>query len=868
MKTKNLFSYWVCFAVFFIPVFLSAELFKSKEEFKHFVEQKRHFSFDIDRDKNRFPDTWFLQTGPDFQTYHSLLIDLNEGYQDKSSLRVVFSGGKTGIYTAPLKLDPRFAYNIHLYFKGKNLGSKFNNELEFGLKSFNKNQKLIKTYSKIHKTFNENWIESHMLRVEKLPDHSDSCILFVNLNGRPSGRSLLWLDDIQIQTSPRIIFDTKRNLNIFAKGEPIIYSQRIEGTTPKKVYSFISTVKDFLGNTIKTFNREIQGQISPIVLKYQLPIQNEVSGVYYVQSSLKNDDITLIERTEIVARNTDRKSDKSSELGVVVGSPKAPFDRLLDSLNLLGTPVSTIDLLQKPFSFSNYSTNHGLVHLNELLLEKAPDHGYQFIGVLNAIPTEAKNHQKFEVNPPEHLIETFPTHTTSWIQLLDSILFKYGNILNAWQIGDSRTPISLKQFESGNLVLDFIRKKADWMDILLPTQPNEIVPAPTLKNIYIPNTTTLNELKSQLEKQKEDIIATVQLDSLLATPKPIIISKLVKKITILKTYPKVKRIFIDRLTDPEFGLMTRNYKPQSSYFAVKTLIHWLQNAQFLGSIQVQDKSIVNYVFQKNEFAYSIIWRNSRSANSTFYLGKKLQLMDLMGNQSNLNVTEDHSATLPIGPIPIFLITPYPNLWKSILSFKLLEKNIQAKVKLQKQRFNMVNHFNDLGKFDLDIRYPLDWTVEKNIFSQEINSKNSLSHQISLSPSSLSPLDKKIPVTTHLSISLPNIHHHVRIYREDQIHSDITAGMKFYHSKGGLQIDISVSLDKNATRMGSFIASALMPGGESLEVFFKNVLPGEKSIQSSYLPNAKLFIGKTASLTVKENLGNRYISSSFPIQPSF
>jgi hypothetical protein len=881
LNSKRLLSALLFFSLVNIAFLFSqgtADPYENKEKYLKEVEKKRFFTFDMDLDNNNFPDTWFVQKGEGYQLYHSILIDNTNGTDDKKSLRFVFSGGKTSVYSSPLKLNQRFAYNLKLNFKTLNVGAQFNNELKFGLKTLDAKQKVIETFEFSIADFsksNQNWETTPTLRIEKIPDNTHSCILFVELSGRPSGRSILWIDEVSIKSSPRIIFSTKAPLNIFQHDQILNYKATIEGTVEDTNYTYALNVKDFRGNIIDKEEEKFSGSTNSTIIDKFVDKAIGETGVYYINIKLLSKSVKLAEVTEIIARKIDSSVHANFEFGVLIGRPNAPFSRLTLALNTLGTRLGKLDILAKGFSFANWEkSKKSLPKLDPLLLKEAPDENFRFIGVIDKIPQEAITHKDFKVNPATHVSETFPPFDKEWKKTLEEILFKYGNVLTDWQIGKDNAPLSDQQIIEVDMITKYLTKKANWMKTFLPlgsTQQHSNIVTP---NLFVPNSMTLEAMAKMLNPKSKRSPVTIELDSNLDTDRPTIIANLIKKITIAKSalnennQPIANPIFIDSLTSENKGLMTVDFKPHSTYFAAKTIIEWMQNAKYIGSFFFENKDIVNYVFKKDNLAFTIIWHKNKKSTEKFYLGGQVSLMDLMGNRQNLNLAPDHSISVTIDQIPVILATTIPQLWESILSFKLENKDLSAAVKIQKQTFSIKNFFDNNAKFDIEVNYPSDWIVENQIFSGEIDKNRARSHSLKLSPSALSPLGNAIKVKSKLQISLPDSHHFARIYREDSLTSGIMPSMKFYKAKNGLQVDIHIETSKLISKPTSFIASALLPGGEVVEALFKDITPNKKSIQSGFIPKGLKYVGKKVELSVREHNGNRHILKTFPIQLAF
>jgi len=855
-----------------------SDTYKDKANYLSEVEKKRHFTFKIDRDKNNFPDTWFIQKGKDFQQYHSILIDNNDGSDDNKSLRIVFSGGKTSVYTSPLKLNQRFAFNLDMDIKSLNLEKHFDHKFIFGLRALNKNQKILGEFKNTITDFSKykkQWQKCPRLKIEKLPSETHSCVIFIELSGRDSGRSILKLDNVRIKSTPRIIFSTNQPLNIFPYDKKLEYKAIFEGTQKNIKYKYKLNVKDFRGNEIDTKEETFIGKLESHNIEKFINKPIGETGVYYINIKLFSGGNELAEVTEIVARKINLSTLANFEFGVLIGRPQEPFSRLTLAMKTLGAPLGKLELMPKNFSFASWNkNNNSFPKLDPLLLEEAPNKNFRFIGVIDKIPTESASHYKFEVNKATHVSETFPTHLKEWKLILEQILFKYGNVLRDWQIGQDNKALSIKQVASANIISTHLIKNAEWMKVFLPLKAKQKYTQSITPNLYIPNTMDMDTIAKTLASSGNQIPVTIQLDSDLNTKRPTIISNLIKKITIAKSainrnnQPIANPIFIDSLTHENAGLMTNDYKPHSTFFATKTIIGWMQNAKYIGSFFFENKDISNYVFKKDNLAFTVIWNKKQPSQEKFYLGGHVSLTDLMGNKQDLSLAKDHSILVNLDKIPLILKTTIPQLWETMLSFKLINKDLSASVKLQNQQFTIKNNFDKNAKFDIELNYPSDWIFEKNIYSGEIDTLRTQNHRFNLSPSALSPVGALIKVRTNLQISLPNSHHYARIYREDQLSSGIKPNVKFYKTENGLQIDIHLETSKTIPKPTSFIATALFPGGEVVETLFKDILPLKKSIQKGLIPNGLKYIGKDVQLSIREHNGNRHLLKAFPIQLAF
>ncbi len=846
---------------------LFAEGFRDSKAYATFVENKRHFTFDIDHNNDGFPDPWFLEKGEPFQDYHSILIDNSDGYDGPSSLRVLFLGGSAGVKTAALKLDPRFAYNIRLAFRSKGLVEKHQPILEFGLVCFDDQLHEIDRFILHEVPTQQEWSLSKTLRVEQLPEKTSSSRLFIHLYSRPTGRSTLWLDDVLITATPRILVSTERMLNIFSKGEDMIFKQKIEGTQPGQTYVLKTVIKDFMQQVIQPASEELKGQEEALIREGRIPVKDqELSGVFYVYSSLIHEGRELTSVKEIVARDAGSGMQLTNpSFGVLLGRPNPPFNKLTYSMQRLGVSISKLDLFPKPFSFASFDKEKGLVDLNDLLLREALDKGIKFIGVLNEIPTESKDHVQFRINNATHPIQTFATHTDQWLALIDRLLFLYSSSITDWQVGLDHQSVNMADVSKGEKVLKAISGKASWSTILLPSE--------TLRDgasIYVPADMSLDQLKERiLESKASNLYVTVQLDTELSLDPLQILENLVKKVTFLKSIlddsgsPRITKIFIDRLNDPYRGLMTKNYQPNSAFFAVKTLAEWFQDSTFLGSFTLPDKQVTNFAFARGDKAFVILWRETETQDVGLWLGDELVQMDLMGNQTPA-VVVDHVHTQHLGSTPIFLISPYPELFRTILSYALINNNLQSLVQLQNQKAKITNAFSEQAKLNFSVNYPSDWIIQGGVFDLEIPPSQSAESSMELAPSSLSPAGS-VPVYTDVEISLKQKRHQVKIFREDHLSTDVNISLRFYREGQDLKVDIGMQLDASAPKPSSFSVSAHFMNGDMLEAFFKDIGPGQMSRQSLYLRQGLSRVGEVVSLEAKERLGSRHINQSFTVK---
>jgi len=248
-------------------------------------------------------------------------------------------------------------------------------------------------------------------------------------------------------------------------------------------------------------------------------------------------------------------------------------------------------------------------------------------------------------------------------------------------------------------------------------------------------------------------------------------------------------------------------------------------------------------------------------------------MDLMGNKKKLEIARDDSVTFDLTPIPVFLVSPYPELFKTMLSYRLMRKDLRAAVVMQKQDIGFVNHFNEEARFELEIQYPQntttgqDWLVMNKKFSAELLPQKQYTHTLELSPSSLSPIGE-VPVFTDMVINMKKKQHHVNIYREDQIKSDVEIDVRFHKEENGLRMTVYLKLDASASAPGSFITTARFADGEVLEIFFKDAKPGENAIQSLNVINGSKYLGQKVDIETREYIGQRCINKSFTISLSY
>lgn len=873
----------LCFL--FVASLAAQKEFKNIEDYLGYLDGVREFPFDLDKDRNQFPDLWFLEDAPDFQTYHSLLLDSSTGNRQAPSLRFLFSGGKAGVYSAPLRLDPRFAYNVMLAYKGENLGPRFDNILTFGLRAYDKRQRLLDSFQMFQQDFPTEWTESKMLRIDRLPQDTDSVEFFIHLEGRPSGMSRLWVDDLRIKSSPRITLETGKPLNIFPAGEKLNFSLTIGGMVPGEEYTFRSVVRDFLQREIQRTEKPVTGTEDRQIINSEVEVPAGKSGVYTVDATLFQQGEELVNIQELVARNNaGTRQVLSPSFGVLLGRPMEDFKNLLLSLDILGIRRSKINLFPDDFSFIDYTSTAGITKLDPLLLKMAPDKGFRFTSIINNFPKEVLSHTKFDVNPPKTIVDTFLTHSSQWQRLLNDLLLLYGNVFEHWQLGPDSAPMSADTLQVKNPVIDFLSDKASWSRIYKPVEAKNIDLA---KNpvLYIPASMSPAEMAAEVSAYPSPVSVTLQVMSRYEGDSNMAVEDLVKKVTLLRSLmpplpnPRVSEIFIDRLSGKDSALMTANYRPRPTYFAIKTMVNMFEESEFLGSFTLPDKAIRSYVFELHGRAFAVMWRERDTIPLRLYIGNNLSLMDMMGNETPLkSSTDDHGTDVTLSSMPVIVITPHLPLIRSILSYGLTRSPVESSVTLQPQAVVAENHFDKAGKFDFYVQYPDDWLIQENVFSLEIQPGNgtedflqrstatAVEKEFHLSPSALS--QKDVPVWTDLEITLPDQHHFARIYRQDELASDISLKARFFPIDEGIQLDIHLTLSEDAPRFSSFLVSALFEDGSTYEAHFPRVSPGENSIQTVYIVSDMDLIGTEVTLEAREIVGSRYINQNFPVQLSY
>ena len=855
----------------------SPMVFRTQSDLYRFLEKKRTFEFDLDQDLNKFPDDWFIEEGPKFETYHRIELS-KEGYQDTSSLNIAFSGGQAGIFSAPLVLEKRYAYNLSLFYRSEGLEAALKHRIHFGLRAYGKNNKILQTYHSEESAFGPSWTKSAILRIETLPAGTESCVLFMHLSGRPAGSSRLFVDQFKVEATPRIQFSTGQALNTFGTDQDVSFSQTIDGTEEGKTYEHVVEIKDFMGHLIGTVEKnKLQGSLEAQVKTKK--ITPSLPGVYYVHAQLLSEDKVLVDFQEIVAKDTSvEKNFSNTDFGVLIGHPKTPFEPMVNSMSMLGTSLSKLELFKDDFSLAAYSKDKGLDTLNPLLRRLAPDLGYHFIAVLNQVPQDSIE-DKYQ--PPQNVVETFAKRDKIWTAVLDDLVLKYGNVFSDWQLGQDSQMIKDAELESGSAVISHLRNRASWMKIVVPGANSASTMEGYLQNLYIPWDMKDEQLEKLLNLPgQKSVNVTLQLAPNEKISQLKIIEDLVRRITTLKAAKDqdgqalVSRLFIDRLNGPSVGLMTENYEPHSSYFAAKTLIYWMKGARVAGSFQNPDHDVVNRVFVRGNQAFCILWRASSNVDGkvidkevTYHLGKGVKVMDLMGNEMT-PIENSDKLRVSVGSTPLFLITPYPALWETMLSVAFQQKDLMARVQLQKQTVSMRNYFNKQAKFDILVNYPSDWEVLTPRYSCEIIPRASASHNFLLSPSTLFPLNLGVPVYVDMDISLADQHHVVKVYREDSLSSDVKLGVSFFKDPQGLKMDIRLDLAATVTKASTFLVSAQLPNGNIVETFFKTVQPGEKRQNSLFILNGESLIGGEVVLTARESIGQRYLNASFPIKPVF
>ena len=835
-------------------------------------ESMTTFAFDRDGDRDGFPDEWFMNTGKSYQAYHGVVLDEKTGKGDETSLRFDFSGGKVGVYSVPLKLSARYAYNIRLAKKAEGLGPAFSHRLRLGLRAFDSKDRLLAVYHHDELEFPTEWSWSGTLRIPSLPAPTATCHLFIDLSGRPAGDSRLWIDQIEIQSSPSITYEANAELSTFRPDEKPSFKIIVGGTLEGKTYSLNHSVRRFNGDLLLKGQEVLKGGEEAYV--EEIVLKDSGSGVFYLEADLKMDGQMLVSESRIVARNSNEMFQApSDDIGVLLGHPKPPFAPLLQSLKLLGTTISKLDLLDDNFNLGNYNPEEGLSQLNPLLRKHAPDKGVRFIARVHGVPID---HRQEGPKGPKHIAETLDH--PHWTKAFSSWVLHYGNVLSDWQLGEDEVDLSEEHFEKVQGILAHLKKEADWMRVLLPgLQGGD---EHQVSNLMVPSSLDHSKVEAFLRAQKSANLH-VSLEMLDHSYDQLdIIEDLVIKMAKVESLldrtgkPLVTKTFIDRLTGEKRGLMTQSYEPHSSYFAAKTLIYWMGGAEPLGQFTHPDPEVNSRVFGRGDRAFAIVWRDVETEDrlpkpTLFHLGRELEMMDLMGNKSIAVGDAKKGMLVPVGRTPILLVSPHRDLWETILSFELAQKDgVRARVKFQPQALTFKNHFSKQAKFNLNWSYPTNWEVQPVALEPQVPSMGDGRVDFKQSPSPLFPINLSVPVYVDVDISMKGDQHLTRIYREDKISSDVKPVVHFYRDGSDLKVEVQLKLSEDAPQRSSFIASAQLPDGRILEAFFKDLDPGGKKMASLFVTGGADLIGGNLTLTVRESIGQRYLLSSHPIKTRF
>jgi len=830
------------------------------------------FAFDLDEDSDGFPDQWILKKGKGYQAYHGVSLDKTTGMGDSSSLLMDFSGGQVGVYSIPLQLDQRYAYNIRLALKGEGLSSTYAHSLRFGLRAFDSKDQPIGKYEREEMEFPSKWSWSGTLRVSRLPGPTKSCQFFVDLSGRPAGDSRLWIDQIEIQASPSITFETDAKLNTFGPDQMPTFKMMVGGTVAGKRYTLNHTVHRFNGDLLLEGREEIGGREE--VFEKELVLKNSGAGVFYLKADLQLDGEVMVSESVIVARESAELSKgKSRDIGVLLGHPNPPFEPLLQSLELLGTAISKLDLIDGDFDLGKFRDQEGLVKLNPLLRKHAPDKGVRFIGRVQGVPADF-----LTVGPkgPKHIADLLDD--PRWKKVFYAWVRDYGNVLSDWQLGQDEVDLSQEQLSKVLPIVDYLKEKTSWMRVLLPglqSGNGTLVP-----NLMVPSTLHHSKVEAFLRSQNSDNLhVTLELLDHQHQQIDIIEDLVIKMAKVESLVGKdgkslVAKTFIDRLTGEDRGLMTGSYEPHSSFFAAKTLIYWMEGAEFLGRLSHPDPEVDSRVFGRGDLAFAIVWRDVEDKDpkpkpTLFHLGRSLEVMDLMGNRTKASGDVRSGMEIPVGRTPVILISPFRDLWETLLSFRLVEKEgAKARVEFQPQGLEFTNHFPKQAKFNLNWSYPANWEVQPVALEPQVGSMAKGRVDFLQSPSPLFPINLPVPVFVDVDISMEGDQHFVQAYREDSIRSDVKPVVHFYPDGQDLKIEVQLKLSERAPQRSSFIASAQLPDGRILEAFFKDLAPGAEQMASLFVTGGSSLVGGDLTLTVRESIGQRYLLSSHPIKTRF
>lgn len=658
-----------------------------------------------DQNYDLWPDRWIRATGVGYPHYVDIKIHDDGITANAPYLRIDLDGASAAVTSPPIRVMSRFSYALKAKLKTSNLER---SEVTLSVQFYDSSGKLMQTESRQIDTRSDRWQSISLSSLDPNDVSIDRAVIRLEvargLRGDLSGTVLL--DEVSVARLPRITVSTNRPYNVYGTDEDVVVRCELSGILEQNPEIRFQ----LLDASNRQLNEESHLLAGRLIVEDRKSASDIVDGVGIASKGYEGQTewrpkihghgyyqvvVTMSGASPDGATQDDvRKTERRVIWFAVV--PPLPMPAKGDfgwSLHDADDPLSfseLSELLPKvginwakvPVWYNAGDPQRGdtIIRFVEMLAASHID----VVGMIDRPPADSDFGK--HMGAGGSICEVLSADPNLWMPLLDPVMSRLSMRLRYWQLGNDHDTSFVGDLHLGKRIDELrerlfrfgqeVRMGMVWAADGENQSPRrvtwefeQLTPDPALD---------LTEFETLVSRPRNNSLlrwiavepppCSEVADSTVPAQRDARVTLFVRKIIAAKMHG-ADGIFVPNPFNDQNGLMRSNGMPGEMLLPWRTCATMLSGAQYLGTIQLPNGS-ENCVFRRNDGQVVMAVWNDEPTQESLYLGEGIQLIDILGGDSN-PVVVDGQQLVDVGPLPKFVLGLHEPIarWRMSMHFE-------------------------------------------------------------------------------------------------------------------------------------------------------------------------------------------------------
>lgn len=821
------------------------------------------------------PDNWYRVIEPGYPFYVKVVFNnAVVAVPGGRSLEFQMNGGNCAYFSPPIPASSDYNYVVQAQVKTQGLSQ----DTAFVLVEFlDEGKKLLGRQhlsERLGKTTEWTRLQLGPLAPPLSADVKFMRVAcFTQAGALPDLSGSAYFGDLWVGRLPRLHVKTSGDLQIFDADQPKTIGVKVTGIEQRSL-SGQFVLYDAEGEVLA------QDAIDPLVSigggsanEWRLPIANV--GYYRLAVDIKDNQQTILHQEFSLTVARPLRGRPAGEFGLSVPPPRGNLDSVERLLRYSGARRLHMPLWQ------NASADFELRDIGRVFLtfsDRMVRGGYELIGGLDRPPPSVmQNILSFR----RGLAEVFLLPVDQWSAGIESVVHQFGVAVTMWQLGED-DDLSFDDVADLDALLVKIKKEmtVNGQEIRLGVPWSWFRPPPDAEQLAFitlsqesPDSAggvlTASEIARYLKSLQEMVDNTGKKLEIWLQVAPLSSARYdrLPRITdyalriLAAKVGGADAIFAVRIGHPEVGIVDEHGVPTEMFTIWRSMAELLGGAKYLGNVYLPGH-VRNEMFIQDGKGLIVLWSDAPQTVE-LVAGRTLEMADLWGRRKEL-VSDGITHSIPVGPIPIFIMLADENLLRFQIGMHFGHGQISGQIGRHVDALRVANPFATPIFGEVKPYFPQDWKPSPSKLPLQVRPGDVALADVKFDlPQGVIHSTQEIPIDFEFT---SDKQYRFRLYRPYTLGGDTLRIEPVTRLLPGGDLEIEVTIT-NLTDKGIELDGRLRAYQRAaLRGFLPTLAPDQTRLMTFTVPNGRSLIRQRVLLELNEVGASRQFNVQFEVAP--